>query len=257
MKLIYFRYTIIAESPINPEMKKERAKPPPIVVSVDHLDDFTLPECYPKTITDLMKRITEDKLVSLPAPPPILTPSTSSGGNDNNEHAPTPVLQQTLLIGPDEREPGAARLKRFAIAKKLADEAEEVAMKKREAWLAIPKRLRGKVVSRCLRISPNLFIMFSVYRFPSRDKYFTYYGVILNVTTSESIPCSFHIRVQNVGADQNYFIKSEDWSSETQRFIAWKSVSKMVLSETDYKVGKTGFGYFNSGATEFTFKPIR
>jgi hypothetical protein len=290
MKLLYIRYTITAETPIinSADMinKGSSVKPSPIIITVDHVDDYSLPDAYPNTITDLMKKITENRLAPPPAPPglqPTVLPQLiesdrkdppteespltdlSADSDTNNEASPeslyeelpTPVLEQTLLISPIERVPGAARLKRAAIAKKHAEEAEEVERKRKEAWLAIPKRLRGRLVSRCLRVSSNLFTMFSVYKLPSKERFFIFSGILMNASTTEAMRCNFNILVQTISSDQNYLINPKDWTKETWRYLAWKSIKRIVLSDRDLKNGKTGVGYMNSGSVEFNFKPLR
>jgi hypothetical protein len=193
----------------------------------------------------------------LESSPPDADVNTARTASEDYIDAPTPVLQQYLRISHIEREVGAARLKRAAIAKKLADEADEAERKKKEAWLAIPRRLRGRVVSRCLRLRCGLFLMFTAYKFPNKPKYMTFSGLVLSSTYRESINFSSNVLVQTLGSDQNYRVRPEEWAPDTLRTIAGKSIAKFTLVDADFKVGKAGIGYNGGGVVEFEFKALR
>ena len=110
-----------------------------------------------------------------------------------------PDLKQSLRIAGEVRESGAARcvecpcvyafgpdrprlidlqlphsslsrLKRVALTKKRLAEEEEIRRQKKEAWFAIPKRFRGKVISLGVRVSESIFVMLSAHQYPNKPK---------------------------------------------------------------------------------------
>ena len=117
MSLLYFDYEIIAETPRTPDMPSN-LELPPIVLNIEHIDDFSLPPCYPQTTADLMTRISEtdaegtskqDVLEDLTESlaDPLL--SEAPANDYEYEKAPAPKLKQTLKVSSVIRETGAAR----------------------------------------------------------------------------------------------------------------------------------------------------
>eukprot|EP01041_Mallomonas_annulata_P007620 gene7620-15603_t len=142
--LLYFDYILILppippERMINKEIEKEIR-----IIKTSHLEDPNIPEGYPNSIMEVI-RVHQDGL-------PL-------------EDLSIPQLHQILRISEMRRDTGAMKRRRDE-ADRIRREAEEEE-RRRKAWLAIPKRIRGREYVRCVRQHGKIAIIES-YKFPTR-----------------------------------------------------------------------------------------
>jgi hypothetical protein len=119
----------------------------PVVVTATHLTKPKVPKIGPQTVGDVIRGILDPESLPPGMPPPLLVQELRVAGR--------------VLVN------GATKRRRYYAALKKAQEDEFE--RQRLAWLAIPKRLRGFVVSSVMR-SMGRFVVLSGYRMPLRPK---------------------------------------------------------------------------------------